>query len=65
MYDEQLKTDRAGAALNLIFPIKYTKSGMFSILLIGEYLREQANIDFYTSEVSSIMVGFSWRHIRR
>ena len=65
IYNETLDADRYGAAIGAIVPIKVGNSKRWSIMVLGEYIRENANIDFYNSGFYGIMGGLTYRNLRR
>ncbi len=65
IYGETLDTDRWGAALTAFIPVKAFKSSRLSVFITGEIFQENANIDFYDSQVVSLSAGLIWRHIKQ
>jgi hypothetical protein len=64
VYDKVLDAERWGVALTVFIPVKRFDSSVLSVFVSGEIFRENANIDFFESKISSINGGLIWRFIR-
>ena len=64
VYNERLRADRYGASITSIIPIKMLNGTGWGIIIIGEFIVENANVDFFNSSLSSLIVGLTWRHKR-
>jgi hypothetical protein len=65
IYNERFDAVRYGAVFAAFAPIKLGKSNRWSVFTLAEYLREEANINFYDAESYAIVVGLSYRNLRR
>ncbi len=64
IYNKTLKADRYGFALAAILPVTLFNSDKWNIMISGEYVRENANIDFFNSRLAALNAGLMWRHKR-
>jgi Protein of unknown function (DUF2860) len=65
VYNDILEADRMGVALAALFPVNLFKSKGWNILVSAEYVNENANIDFYDSNLTGFNVGLMWRHTKK
>lgn len=65
IYNQTLDADRYGAAIAAVMPIKLGNSKRWSIVVAGEYMNENANINFFDSKLNSVLLGLQYRNIRR
>ncbi len=65
VYNDILRGDRYGMALAVLFPIKLFKSTGWNILVSGEIVDENTNIDFYDSKLIGFNAGIMWRHTKK
>jgi len=63
VYGEVLDAKRWGATLTAFYDLFNARR--FRAMLSTEYVRENANIDFFDSRVSSISAGVIWRYRRQ
>jgi hypothetical protein len=63
VYGEVLDAKRWGATLTAFYDL--FNAQRFRAMLSAEYVRENANIDFFDSRVSSISAGVIWRYRRQ
>ena len=64
VYGTTLETDRLGGAVSIFYPVKRYESSALSLVLIGEYFREDVNVDFFDTRIGMILFGIAWRHRR-
>jgi len=64
IYNQTLDADRYGAAVAALMPIKLGNSKKWSIVVVGEYMGENANINFFDTKLSSVLVGLQYRNLR-
>jgi hypothetical protein len=65
IYNETLDADRYGVALAGVVPVKMGNSKRWSIVVVAEYLEENANINFFDTKLASVLVGLQYRNMRR
>ncbi len=64
VYDQKFGADRLGVAMSVFVPIKFLNGKGWNIWISGELYNENANIDFFKSQLSAVMGGLMWRHRR-
>ena len=64
VYGQTLDWDRYGVALTAFIPVKWGNKSRWSVFVGGEVFRENANIDFFDTQVASINAGVLWRYNR-
>jgi len=64
VYNQILEGDRYGIALAALFPVNLFNGQGWNILVSGEYVKENANIDFFNSQLAGFNAGLMWRHRR-
>jgi hypothetical protein len=65
VYNAVLEADRYGVAVAALIPVNLFKSNRWNILISGEYIDENANIDFFDSNMAGFNVGLMWRHTKK
>jgi len=64
VYGETWKAKRLGGAVSVVYPVKKYKSSVLALIVIGELFRENSNLNFYDSNLNSVIFGIVWRHRR-
>jgi len=65
IYNERLEAVRYGGFVAAFVPIKLGASNRWSVFALVEFLKEDANINFYDAQANSILGGLSYRNLRR
>ena len=65
VYNDIIEGDRYGFALATIVPVKLFDSKGWNIMVSAEYVMENANIDFFDSNLLGFNAGLMWRHIKK
>jgi len=65
IYNERLEAVRYGGVFAAFVPVKLGNSRRWSIFALVEYLREEANINFYDAQSHAILGGLTYRNLRR
>jgi hypothetical protein len=63
VYGETLDVDRQGATFTAIWDL--FKAKRWRAMASAEYIREDANIDFFDSGISAVHFGAIWRYRRK
>jgi hypothetical protein len=64
VYGQTLDWDRYGVALTAFIPLKLGKNNRWRVFVGGEFFREDANIDFFDTQIASLNAGVLWRYNR-
>jgi len=64
VYDQILDASRYGVAIVALFPIELLGGKGWNIMISSEYVVEDANIDFFDSNLAAFNFGLMWRHTR-
>lgn len=65
IYGQAVDGDRLGVGLTAFIPLKTYSSSSLSFMVGGEMLRQDANVDFFDSELGMVLAGVIWRHVRK
>jgi hypothetical protein len=65
VYDTRIETDLIGGAVSAFVPIKPFGSSGWSVWGSTEFKNKNANVDFFNSRLSAVMVGLAWRRQRQ
>lgn len=61
VYDTRLNTTGYGFAIGTAIPVTIFNSSSWNLTMGGQFLRENANIDFYTTRIAAVTAGLIWR----
>jgi hypothetical protein len=64
VYGQTLNWNRYGVGLTAIIPVKLGENNRWRVFVGGEFFREDANVDFFDTQVASILAGVLWRYNR-
>ena len=64
VYNEIFEGERWGAAITALFPLKCYENSALHLFATAETFREDANIDFFDSQLAAAFIGLIWRHRR-
>ena len=64
VYGQTLDWDRYGVGLTAFIPVKLGDKNRWRVFVGAEFFHEDANIDFFDTQVASILAGVLWRYNR-